>query len=338
MRKFLAILFLAAAIFFGWSFKYTYSTKLQEPDIDKELKKVATKSYLESKIKNALETKNLDEAQSYISLAKYLNINIDKELLQEYQKEQKPMAAALRSVKDFAKGFISGKSSNSASLSGSVVSDFTIVGDLRDTYIEGSKYLNSEPYDKFLLNISLIGLAITASSYASFGATAPVKTGVSIIKSGYKSGKLSKGFIKILDKKLSKSVNLKLLKKADFSSFSKMKQSSKIVAKSINPKPLEALLKQLNRINKNTSLSDSVKLLKYVKSEKDLAKLVKLSNKYKKGTLAVFKTLGKRVLRAGKVVVKYSVKFVLNIAGFVLSVIGFLVSLSILIKKRNYAI
>ena len=338
MRNFLVILFLIAAIFFGWSFKYTYSTKLQEPNIDKELKKVATKSYLESKIKNALKSENLDEAQSYISLAKYLNIKIDKELLNKYQNQQKPIAKAIRSVKDFAKGFISGKSSNSASLSGSVVSDFTIVGDLRDTYIEGSKYLNSEPYDKFLLNISLIGLAITASTYASFGATAPVKTGVSIIKSGYKSGKLSKGFIKILDKKLSKSVNLKLLKKADFSSFAKMKQSSKIIAKSINPKPLEALLKQLSILQKNSSFSDSVKLLKYVKNEKDLAKLVKLSNKYKKGTLAVFKILGKKALRAGKVVVKYTTKFVLNIAGFILSVLGFLVSLYILTKKRYYAI
>ena len=257
MSKLFAILFLAAAIFFAWSFKYSYTTKVQEPNIDKELKKLAKKDFLNKKIQEALIKQNLDEAQSYIALANYLHIDIDKNLLQKYENEKKPIATVIRDVKDFTRGFISGKSNSGASLSGSVISDFTLVGDLRDTYIEGSKYLNNEPYDKFLLNISLIGLAVTASTYASFGATTPIKTSVSIIKSAYKSSKLNKGFIKILDKKLTKSVDLKLLKKADFSSFSKMKQSTKLIAKSINTKPLMGLLKELNKIKQNTSISDS---------------------------------------------------------------------------------
>jgi len=180
-----------------------------------------------------------------------------------------------------------------------LVSDFTVVGDLRDVYKEGSKYLFGEKYNEFLLDISLIGLAITASTYISFGASAPVKTGEAILKSAYKSGKLTKGFIKILDSKLAKSVDLKLLKKVDFSSFGKMEKTTKAVLKSINPKPLKALLKTLGKIEKKTSISDTVKLLKYVKSEKDLSKVAKISSKYGKNTLGVFKVLGKNVLRAG---------------------------------------
>ena len=327
MRKIIALIFLLSAIFFGWAFKYTYSTKVQEPNIDAELKQVATQEYLESKIEEALVQENIDDAKSYIGLANYQNIPINSELKTKVEKQKRPIASTIRGVKEFASGFITGKSESAASLGGSVVSDFTVVGDLRDSYKEGSKYLQGQDYDKFLLNISLVGLAITASTYVSFGATAPVKTGEAVVKSAYKSGKLTKGFIKLLDKKFSKSVNLKLVKNLDFKSFSKFKNSSKAVVRSINTKPFKALFKQLNRIKNNTSYIDSVKLLKYANSEKDLAKIVKVSAKYKDNTVGVFKVLGKKVLRAGKVVVKYTTKFILNIIGFLFSIIGFLVTM-----------
>ena len=327
MRKTVALIFFLSAIFFGWAFKYTYSTKVQEPNIDAELKQVATQEYLNQKIEDALNQDKIDDAKSYIGLANYLNVPIHNDLRVKVEKQEAPIPSAIRKAKEFASGFITGKSENGASLSGSVVSDFTVVGDLRDTYKEGSKYLQGENYDKFLLNISLIGLAITASTYVSLGATAPLKTGEAVVKSAYKSGKLTKGFIKILDKKFSKSVDLKLVKNLDFSSFSKFKNSSKSVIKSINSKPFKSLFKKLNTIKNNTSYIDSVKLLKYTNNEKDLAKIAKISAKYKANTVGVFKLLGKRVLRAGKVVVKYTSKFILNIAGFLLSLLGFFITL-----------
>jgi len=321
-----SLIFIIAIVLFGWAFKYTYQKELKEPNIDLELKQKATKDYLNSKIKEALANENIDDAKVYLNLAKYLKVPIDKELIAKIEKEDEPLESTLRGVKDFASGFVSGKSTNGASLGGSVVSDFTVVGDLRDVYKEGSKYLSGEKYNEFLLDISLIGLAITASTYISFGASAPVKTGEAILKSAYKSGKLTKGFIKILDSKLAKSVDLKLLKKVDFSSFGKMEKTTKAVLKSINPKPLKALLKTLGKIEKKTSISDTVKLLKYVKSEKDLSKVAKISSKYGKNTLGVFKVLGKNVLRAGKLVIKWTAKLLLNIAGFILSILGFLFS------------
>ena len=327
MRKIIALIFLLSAIFFGWAFKYTYATKVQEPNIDAELKEIATKEYLESNIEEALKQDNIDDAKSYIGLATYLKIPIKSELKNKLKKQETLIATTIRKTKEFATGFITGKSESGASLSGSVVSDFTLVGDLRDTYKEGSRYLQGQDYDKFLLSISLVGLAITASEFVTLGATTPVKVGETVVKSAYKSGKLTKGFIKILDKKLSQSVDLKLLKNVDFSSFPKFKNSSKAVVKSINSKPFKSLFKQLNRIKNNTSYIDSVKLLKYANNEKDLAKIVKISSKYKANTVGVFKVLGKRVLRTGKVAVKYTSKFILNIAGFLLSVLGFFVTL-----------
>jgi len=327
VRKFIALIFLLSAIFFGWAFKYTYATKTQEPNIDAELKQVATKEYLENKITEALKEDKIEDAKSYINLANYLNIPINSELKKRIKKEGALLPSSIRKAKEFVKGFITGKSETAASLGGSVVSDFTVVGDLRDTYKEGSRYIQGKDYNKFLLNISLVGLAITASTYVSLGATAPLKTGEAVVKTAYKSGKLTKGFINILDKKFSKSIDLKLIKNLDFSSFKSFKNSSRAVIKSINPQPFKTLFKQLGTIKSNTSYIDSVKLLKYANSEKDLVKIVKISDKYKNNTLGVFKVLGKRVFRAGKIVVKYTSKFILNIVGFLLSIIGFFITL-----------
>ena len=327
MRKVIAIIFLLSAIFFAWAFKYTYTTKIEEPNIDAKLKEVASKKYLENKIEEALKQDSIDDAKSYLGLANYLNISIKRELKDKIKKQEAPLPSTIRKAKEFTRGFITGKSESAASLSGSVVSDFTVVGDLRDTYKEGIKYLQGKEYDKFLLNISLLGLAITASAYVSFGATVPLKTGEAVVKTAYKSGKLTKGFINILDKKLSQSIDLKLLKNVDFSSFKRFKNSSKVVLKSINSKPFKTLFKHLNTIKNNTSYIDSVKLLKYVNTEKDLARIVKVSDKYRDNTVSVFKVLGKRVLRTGKVVVKYTGKFILNIIGFLLSIVGFFVTI-----------
>ena len=334
MKK-LALLFLIIGAFFAYGLKYSIEKVKVEPNIDLELKRVATKEYLNSHIKEAINSKNIEDAKIYINLAKYLNVPIDKELLKEYQQETKPINSAIRNVKDFASGFISGKAKNGASLSGAIVCDFTIVGDVRDIYKEGSRYIAGESYNKFILGISLVGVALTASEIASFGATAPLKAGESIVKVAYKSGKLTKGFTKLLEKKLEKSIDFKLLKKVDFSSFKTTKNSINAVVKSINPKPFKQLFNNLNTIRKNSSTIDTIKLLKYVDNEKDLQKLIKLSKKYKTNTVGVLKILDKRALRGAKIVTKYGTKFILNIIGLLLSIFGFLISLAFAKRIRN---
>ncbi len=335
MKHFLFVVFLILSVVFGFFVKQNYKKEFVPLNIEQELKRVATPQFLNEKIESALKSGNIEDAKAYAGIAKRLNIAIKANLAAKIESENSGVKKAIRGVKDFAKGFISGKSTNISSLSGSVASDFTLIGDLRDGYKEGRKYLNNQNYDKFLLGISLVGIALTASEFATMGATVPLKGGASVLKSAYKSGKITAKFGKVLEKKLAKSVDFKLIKQADFSSLKNTKKSLKAIAKSVDPKPFKSLFKELNRVRKNSSLTDSVELLKYVESEKDLQKIAKISAKYKKDTKGVFKILGKRVLRGGKMVVKLSKELIFAAIGFILSSLGFLFSIvSFMFRRR----
>ncbi len=335
MRKSLLYLFLGAILFLSYLFRYTYTTETIEPPIEKMLRQVATPQYLNSKIRSALDHRQISDAKLYIDLAYYLHTPVDPALLEAYQKTQTPLAKAIRNTKAFGKGFFAGETTNGVELGGSIASDFTVIGDIRDIYKEGSRYLKGESYDKFLLNISLIGLTITASTYATLGVAAPIRTGASVIKNGYKSGKLTKGFAKIVEKRLAKSVDKKRLKQIDFGSVDGIKSAGKTLFKSIDTKPLRSLFGKLDTIKKNTSLGDTIHLLKYVENEKELAKVVKLSGKYKKETRGILKVLGKSALRGGKTVVKLTAKFLANLVGLLLSLAGFATTLWQLYRPRR---
>ena len=298
-----------------------------KPNIDKELRQKATATYLNSHIQEALKQERYDDAKDYIDLANFLHISINPNLIKEYKSANTPLKKHLREGKSFVKGFIFGKSDDSLSLAGSVTSDFTFVGDIRDIYKEGSKYIEDKDYDKITLSLATIGVALSASTIASLGTTAPIKASASILKAANKSRKLTRGFKALLKNKLERSVDLKVLKRVDLSSIKSIEKNSKVFIKSINPKPIEAIAKDLNKIKKNSSTIDTLKLMKYIDNEKDLKAVLKLSNKYKKNTKGVLKVLGKSALRGSKFVLKKSAKFIYYLYGLVASIIGFIVSL-----------
>jgi hypothetical protein len=314
MKKLLFILpILAALLFYG--LQNATTKELQKQDISQLLKAKLDKKTLEQNINKAIKKRDFSLAQSYIELAKKLQITIDPTLQKRLKSQSSSISEYIHKGEDFFKGFISGKSSNGASLAGSVASDFSLVGDLRDIYKEGKLYVNNQPYDKFTLSLSMIGVALSATTIASFGASAGAKVGVSILKSAKKSKAITKSFSKLIVNKLDKSVDLKVLKKIDISSIKAIKKSSKVIKKAINPKPIKALLKDINSIKKNTSTIDTIKILKYVDNQKELNRAIKITSRYKKSSLAVFKTLGKGVFRGAKFVIKKSALYLPMLIG-----------------------
>ena len=319
MKKLLLLILPIVAAYLYYQLPKQY-IKVKEPiDINQELKKSVNKEYIERSIIDALNKREFEEARSFVELASKLNIPINPELSKKIEAKESSIDEYLNKTKDFFNGFLSGKSNNSATLAGSVASDFTVVGDVRDIYKEGGAYLEHKPYDRFILSLSVIGLGLSATTIATLGSTALPKVGISILKSAKRSKALTKSFSKVVGKKLEQSVDLKVLKNIDFGSLKSIENSSKAFAKSINLKPIKALLKDINQIKKNTSTVQSIKILKYIDNEKELAKAVKLSSRYKKGSLAMFKTMGKGAFRSFKFVVKKSALYLPILIGLILS-------------------
>ncbi len=326
-NKYLLVISFLLAIATASAAYYSISYKDVEPDIEGALRAKATPGYLEKNILEAIAAENFDDVAMYQNLADFLNIKLNPTTIEEIEKHNSLYEKSLRDAKDFTYGFATGTSENSVAMAGSIASDMTPVGDLRDLFNEGSKFVQDEPYDKVTMSIAAVGVGLTASQYVSAGATTPLKIGASTLKAAKKAGKLSKSFLKYIGKKLTKTVDMKLLKKVDFSSISKLKGSASKVVKSLNFTHIKNLFGDVNKIKNNTSLMDTVDIMKYVNKPKDLGKIVKLSDKFKSNTKAVLKILGKGALHGSVKVLHYTTKLITQMAMFLFSSLMFLLAL-----------
>lgn len=328
MRKsiVLSLLFISSGFFSWWAYAgVTYETL--EHNLTKELHTKVTVGYFDTQILKAIEVENFDDVLMYENLAKMLELPLSSSTLRLIESHNGFLETSWRNTKAFTSGFLNGNSSSMVEMSGSIASDLTLYGDLRDLKNEGTKYMEDAPYDAFLLNISLVGIGLSASQLLSAGTTTPLKVGASVLKVAQKSGKLTKSFSKELSQRLSKTVDTKVLDTLDYASIFQLKSTAKTIEKSIDLAPVKTLFKDVNKVKKHTSLTDTISLMKYVDTPQDLKTIGKVSSKYQANTKGVMHVLGKGALRAGKSVVKFTTKLVWKLVGFVLSVLGFLFAL-----------
>jgi len=325
------ILFVLSLLFAWWTFS-SIEYEIKEQNLTEQLKQKVTLDYFDTHINHAIKTENFDDVEMYQSLANMLGIGLSAKIESLIASHNGFLEKSWRNTKAFGSGFLSGESNTTLGLSGSIVSDMTLYGDLRDLKKEGSNYIDDKPYDKFILSISLVGVGLSASQLVSIGASTPLKVGASVLKVAKKSGTLTKAFTKVLLKRLDKSVDVKQLKTLEFKNIFKIKDTMRIVQNSIDIKPLQILLKDVNQVKAHTSLTDTILLMKYVDTPKGLQKLTKVSRQYKTNTKGVMRVLGKGALRAGKSVVKFTSRFMMFLTSFIFSMLGLLLSLILKIK------
>lgn len=316
-------IFLFLSLFFAWWSYSNISYETKEQNLTQLLQEKVTTGYLDNQILKAIEEENFDDVEMYQNLAILLHIPLQDRTKEQIEVHSGFLETSWRNTKAFTSGFLSGESKSTVGMSGSIASDLTLYGDVRDLKKEGSNYIDDKPYDAFILNISLVGIGLSASQLLSAGASTPLKVGASVLKVAKKTGQLTKPFTKVLSKRLSKTVDTKLLKTLDFQSIFKLENSAKTIEKSINLKPVKTLFNDVNVIKTNTSMIDTISLMKYVDSPKELKKIGKISHVYKANTKGVMKVLGKGALRAGKSVIKWTTKLIIGIVGLLSTFFGF---------------
>lgn len=291
------------------------------------MQKKLQNGYLDRQIAQAIKQKSFDDAVMYQNLANGFGVELNATTQKLIAQENTTAKKITRGIKSFVSGFLSGHANNTTEAVGSIVSDFTLYGDLRDIHREGSKYLANQEYDRFVLGLSMVGVGLSAVTLLSLGSSSGVKAAASTLKLAKKERVLSKGFSKVLNSRLDKSVDFKVLKKVRFSSIADIRKDSKIIAKSVHLKPIKPLLKDMRTLQKNTTTADSLHLLRYVDSAKDLQSISRLSKRYKSATKGIFKVMGKRAIRLVKGGIKWSRKLIYAAVAMVLSLLGLLFAL-----------
>ncbi len=111
------------------------------------------------------------------------------------------------------KGAVSGSGACAEAAVSAVVTDFLIIGDVRDLVIEEAKRFRGEDTDEFIEALAGMGIVLSAATYASGGGAAPVKGSLSALKIAKRMGKLSKPMQKSLIKAFKQVKRTKSLRK-----------------------------------------------------------------------------------------------------------------------------
>ena len=88
----------------------------------------------------------------------------------------------MRSASAGTRGFVTGEGEGTAGAVGAVVSDLTVIGDLRDATAQAGHYLNNEPVDETVLALSAAGIGLSGAIIATSGVAITFKAGVSVAK------------------------------------------------------------------------------------------------------------------------------------------------------------
>jgi hypothetical protein len=145
----------------------------------------------EREIRSAIAAGDLDLAQSFVDLAAERNVAIDSTLPAQVKQTEADQHTLANTAARFVHGLWTGEPTDFAILAGTAFGDLFVFGDIRDAAREGTRYLTGRQYDPWILGLAGAGIAITAATYASFGATAPERVGVSLVKAARRTGRLN---------------------------------------------------------------------------------------------------------------------------------------------------
>jgi hypothetical protein len=158
---------------------------------DHALAQAFDRGVAEHEINAALAAGDVDLAQSFVALAADRNVPIDAALPGKVNEADAGSSTAANTAGRFVHGLWTGEPTDLASLAGTAFGDLFVFGDIRDAAREGTSYLTGQHYDAWILGLAGVGIAITAVTYASLGATAPERVGLSLVKAARRTGRLN---------------------------------------------------------------------------------------------------------------------------------------------------
>src|SRR5258705_689727 len=160
---------------------------------DRGLDQAVNADLIRREIEAALAANDADMASSFVDLAQDRGIAVDPALAQQVAAAVTAANSSKHMMETFARGFVTGEPDDVVGLAGTTLGDLFVFGDVRDAVREGSRLASGEKADELVLGLACVGLAITAGTYASFGAATPARVGMSVAKAARKAGRLSSG-------------------------------------------------------------------------------------------------------------------------------------------------
>jgi hypothetical protein len=269
---------------------------------------------VQREIGGALAANDADLAQSFADLAADRHVALDPSLVEKVKAATAEAATTRHKAQSFARGFITGEPDDMAALAGTTIGDLFVFGDIRDALREGTRLAMGQKADELVLGLASAGIAITAASYVTFGAAAPARAGLTLMKVARKTGSLGNELAGNLGR---------MVRQAGFSEPAVAARVGRDAVKVERAGGLLNFARDVGRVEKAAGGRAAFDGLKIAKEPGDMTRVARLAEKEGSRTRAILKIAGRGAIMLVALAFDASVWFL----GAVFALLGFVSAL-----------
>lgn len=293
---------------------------------DRELDRTFDVTLAAREIEAALAARDADLARSFVELAAERNVALDPALTEKVNAAVTEAASVSHGAESFARGLVTGEPEDMAGLAGTAVGDLFVFGDIRDAIREGSRWASGQPHDELVLGLAGVGLAITAGTYATLGAGAPARVGLSVAKAARRTGRLSADLAEWIGRSLRQIVDWPKLRSAvagaTISDPAIAVRAAREAVKVERAGGLMRLARDVGRVQSKAGTQAALDSLRIAQTPRELARAARLADVKGGKTRAILKSIGRGAL----FLTATAFSLTLWIFGALLAIIGFVMS------------
>ena len=264
----------------------------------------STTAELDKHVNEAIARDDIDDATMYADIAKYMGCELSPETKSGSRRhvhggdggaQHRPVRGGIRHRR---------RGTSMAGMAGAVTSDITVVGDVRDIASEGSKMVEGKEYSELMLGLSVVGVAATAATVATGGGGVVARLGVSILKVAKRAGTLTVDFARTLTRLTREAVHTqelaRVLRATDLHDLAATERAISEYARTVRGAEIFPVLGKLADISRDAGPAEAVRMMKYVRTTKDLDDIAAMSARFGKKTRGIIAITGKTALRLFK--------------------------------------
>ncbi len=208
----------------------------------------------------------------------------------------------MRSLGSFTRGLITGEPEDLSGLAGTALGDLFVFGDIRDAVREGTRLAAGQETDQLILGLACVGLAVTAGTYATVGAAAPARVGLTVVKAARKTGRIGSNMAGWIGRSLGEVVDWSaLVRAARGVRVTEPAVAARAAREAVKLEKAQGLLRFLGdvgRVRKSAGTRAAMDGLKLAEHPRDMARLATLAGAKGGKTRAILKLAGRGGHRA----------------------------------------
>jgi hypothetical protein len=248
-------------------------------------------------IEAALAAKDADLAQSFVTLANERKVALEPALTERVSVAVADAATTRHAAESFAMGLVTGEPNDTVGFAGTALGDLFVFGDIRDAVREGTRMATGQKADELVLGLACVGLAITAGTYATLGAAAPARVGLSVAKAARKTGQLSADLAASMGRMLRGVVDWGRIKTAVAgASITEPALAIRGIREAVKVERaggLVHLARDVGRVQSKAGAQAALEGLKIAETPREMGQVAKLAEKEGSKTRAILKTVGR---------------------------------------------